>query len=89
MGLLPLTYRRPEYVDKHEFRRSESGAESDEGRSVSLESGRSGTSSGIPNALTFDKIMNGGTCPVSLGKHYSHAFSLADHVHSPAPSEIS
>lgn len=32
----------------------------------SVKSGRSGGSNGIPDSLTFDRIMNGGTCPVSF-----------------------
>lgn len=63
MGLLSLTYRRPERVDKTSLRRSQSSFEGEK-RDASLESGRSTASAGIPAALSFDKIMNGGTCPV-------------------------
>lgn len=33
---------------------------------LSIRSGRSGCSAGIPDSLAFDNIMNGGTCPVSM-----------------------
>ncbi|KAI1116666.1 hypothetical protein F5Y14DRAFT_448825 [Nemania sp. NC0429] len=79
MGILPLTYRRPDYVDKDEFRRSESGAESDAERNASLESGRSGASSGIPEALTFDKIMNGGTCPPCTVRDFMNYLVYIEH----------
>lgn len=54
--VLSLTYRRPAYVSSHSSIDSEKPAES-----IS-----SGTSSqcGIPDALSFDKIISGGTCPV-------------------------
>ncbi|KAI1196332.1 hypothetical protein F5X97DRAFT_344833 [Nemania serpens] len=79
MGLLPLTYRRPEYVDKDGLRRSESSTESDDERSASLESGHSGTSSGVPDALTFDKIMNGGTCPPCTVRDFMNYLIYIEH----------
>jgi hypothetical protein len=66
MGLLPLNYRRPDYVGKGDFIRSEGSVDFDNKSKESLRSGRSGASSGIPDALTFDRIINGGTCPVSF-----------------------
>ncbi|KAL6250149.1 hypothetical protein RBB50_002450 [Rhinocladiella similis] len=53
--VLSLTYRRPAYVSSRSSLDSEKPAES-----IS-----SGTSSqyGIPDALSFDKIISGGTCP--------------------------
>lgn len=70
MGLLPLTYRRPVYVSKTSSARestsdvSDSGDEKQSNTSSSLRSGSSGKLQGIPESLTFDKIINGGTCPV-------------------------
>lgn len=61
MGLFSLTYTRPKHVDSQSLR--ESVSEKSEG---SVKSGRSGYSAGIPDSLTFDNIINGGTCPVSL-----------------------
>lgn len=80
MGLLPLTYRRPAYVDKDAAplsdepnagqdtltnaptNDSEAGLERTE---QSLKTVNSGSIAGIPPALSFDKIIEGGTCPVS------------------------
>jgi L-rhamnose mutarotase len=70
MGLLPLTYTRPVHVDRDSYRQSYSDNKTSDD---SLRSGRSGTSSGIPDALAFDKIMSGGTCPVSdYARHLQH-----------------
>lgn len=69
MGLLKLTYTRPKHVDQQTWRNSihsENSTVSDTEKSDgSIRSGQSGQSSGIPESLAFDKIMNGGTCPVS------------------------
>lgn len=65
MGLLSLNYRRPQLVDKNDFRHSLTSDQSSEKENASLRSGRSGASAGVPDALAFDKIINGGTCPVS------------------------
>jgi len=67
MGLLPLTYRRPVYVNDSASESSsdvsDSGDEKHNRNSLSLRSGNAGTMPGIPESLTFDKIINGGTCP--------------------------
>jgi len=62
-----LSYRLPPFVPPEP--RSSLGSESEEsddneGQS-SLRSGNSNPLSGIPDALAFDRIINGGTCPVS------------------------
>jgi len=63
--LLPLTYTRPRHVDTDDARHSEDSAMTTSDKSDgSVKSGNSGASSGIPDSLTFDKIINGGTCPV-------------------------
>lgn len=71
MGLLPLNYRRPAYVEslsRMSDDQASIGSESLEGEKTST-SLRPGTStsnpSGIPPALSFDRIIDGGTCPVS------------------------
>ncbi|KAK3330551.1 hypothetical protein B0H66DRAFT_67092 [Apodospora peruviana] len=70
--VLPLTYRRPSHVegvdsssDIHvNLEASVSNAsETAGGTDRSLKSQRSGTIGGIPPALSFDKIIDGGTCP--------------------------
>ena len=50
-----LNYRRPAHKDV-------------DTKSIddSIRSGMSSTSTGIPDALSFDRIIQGGTCPVSL-----------------------
>lgn len=55
-----LAYRRPAYVS--------SGASINSEKSENAESVTSKSSCpyGIPEALSFDKIINGGTCPVSV-----------------------
>ncbi|KAF9871902.1 hypothetical protein CkaCkLH20_10534 [Colletotrichum karsti] len=68
MGLLPLSYRRPVYVNSVSVNGSssdvsDSGDEKGSTTSSSLKSGKSTTPAGIPESLAFDKIINGGTCP--------------------------
>lgn len=56
-----LRYRRPKKVDPETYRQARKSLEESEG---SVRSGLSGASAGIPDALSFDRIINGGTCPV-------------------------
>lgn len=60
-----LTYRRPAYVDCPV---SSSWSIEERIKSVdgSVKSGSTGMSGGIPDALSFDRIISGGTCPVCL-----------------------
>ena len=61
-----LAYRRPSHVSRHgSHRDSLSGTEKQRSIDGSVESGNSGLSSGIPDALSFDRIISGGVCPVS------------------------
>lgn len=60
-----LAYRRPEYVVPEIYASRQSESEKS-GKEESVRSGRSGKNSGIPAALTFDKIVDGGTCAVSI-----------------------
>lgn len=64
MGFLPLTYGRPAYVEKPKSTGGPSSLHDDGGSSKSLNSVESGGSNGIPPALSFDRILEGGTCPV-------------------------
>lgn len=68
MGFISLGYRRPQYVDREHFRQSASNLSYNEKEDESLRSGRSSASAGVPDALTFDKIISGGTCPVSISE---------------------
>jgi len=56
--VLSLSYRRPAHVSRDSINSENSGG---------AESQTSGSSCpyGIPDALSFDRIINGGTCPVS------------------------
>lgn len=56
-----LQYRRPKKVDPETYRQARKSLEEGEG---SVRSGLSGASFGIPEALSFDRIINGGACPV-------------------------
>ncbi|KAI2632883.1 hypothetical protein GGS21DRAFT_146402 [Xylaria nigripes] len=78
MGLLPLNYRRPEYVNKDEFRRSQD-TEFDDRSEASLKSDRFGPPAGIPDALTFDKIINGGTCPPCTVRDFMNYLIYIEH----------
>lgn len=60
--VLALNYRRPRYVDS---KRSSSPSSS---RAESVDS-KGSTPYGVPEALSFDRIIAGGTCPVSFRPH--------------------
>jgi hypothetical protein len=79
-----LSYRRPPQVPfGHSSVLSSDGYNNS---SNSIVSGTSGLSVGIPDALAFDKIINGGTCPVStstfslLLSSYSRVLSSIYHA---------
>ncbi|KAH7116724.1 hypothetical protein B0J11DRAFT_99362 [Dendryphion nanum] len=59
----PINYRRPAQVAPVSSRDSLSGAEKQKSIDSSIKSGSSGMSHGIPEALSFDRIIAGGTCP--------------------------
>jgi hypothetical protein len=61
-----LAYRRPERVSRNSFASSSSGESKQKSIHDSVRSGSSGMSHGIPEALSFDRIIAGGVCPVSL-----------------------
>lgn len=62
-----LGYRRPARASNSSL---DSLSSEEKQRSVaeSTHSGSSGMSHGIPDALSFDRIITGGTCPVSFLK---------------------
>ncbi|KAI0423090.1 hypothetical protein F5X98DRAFT_360187 [Xylaria grammica] len=80
MGLLPLNYRRPDHVSDEDVRRNETSVECDEKADASLKSGYSGTSPGIPDALTFDRILNGGTCPPCTVRDFMNYLIYIEHA---------
>ena len=55
-----ITYRRPAHVN------SSAASLNGEGKPESYSSGSSASTAGIPDALSFDNIINNGTCPVRL-----------------------
>ena len=69
-----LTYRRPPHVDSA----GSSVLRDEKTKSIgeaSVDSGGSGgISFGIPDALSFDRIITGGTCPVSRLHAFFHRY---------------
>ncbi|KAI9744514.1 MAG: hypothetical protein M1818_002043 [Claussenomyces sp. TS43310] len=61
--LYSLTYRRPAYVEGLSGTPTSSTNEELDCRRNSLRSGSSNVCAGIPDALSFDRIVEGGTCP--------------------------
>ncbi|KAI1411387.1 hypothetical protein F5Y13DRAFT_165617 [Hypoxylon sp. FL1857] len=80
MGFPSLKYRRPEYVDKEQFRCDSSSTPEDEKPDGSVKSGRSETPYGIPDALTFDRIMSGGTCPPCTIRDFMNYLIYIEHA---------
>ncbi|KAF4994966.1 hypothetical protein FGRMN_5457 [Fusarium graminum] len=91
MGLLPLTYTRPKHVDQQSIpsntTRTGSTASSlrdsfsdNEKTDGSVKSGFSGFSSGIPDSLTFEKIINGGTCPPMTVRDFMSYLIYVEHA---------
>ncbi|KAF2689373.1 hypothetical protein K458DRAFT_439711 [Lentithecium fluviatile CBS 122367] len=58
-----LNYRRPSRVSRASSRDSINGNEKQNSIDESVKSSSSGMSHGIPEALSFDRIISGGTCP--------------------------
>jgi hypothetical protein len=59
-----LAYRRPERISRPSSAASISGETKQKSIHDSIKSGSSGMSHGIPEALSFDRIIAGGVCPV-------------------------
>jgi len=67
-----LTYRRPPHTPSSSSstsRDSLSGDEKQNSINDSITSGSSSMSNGIPEALSFDRIISGGVCPVRVQSH--------------------
>jgi hypothetical protein len=83
--VLPLTYTRPQRVVKRTASSTSivtDGESSQKHRSSSdsLESGRSDGSSGIPESLAFDRIINGGTCPPMTVRDFMNYLIYIEHA---------
>ncbi|PTB45292.1 uncharacterized protein TrAFT101_000751 [Trichoderma asperellum] len=72
-----LRYRRPKKVDPETYRQARKSMEESEG---SVRSGLSGASSGIPEALSFDRIINGGTCPPMALRDFMNYLIYVEHA---------
>jgi len=85
-----LGYRRPARVSRASSSRdSVNGIEKQKSIDESIKSSSSGMSHGIPEALSFDRIIAGGTCPVrSMSSAPAHPPTTAD-PRSPAPRATS
>ncbi|KAF4448188.1 hypothetical protein F53441_8349 [Fusarium austroafricanum] len=82
MGLLPLTYTRPKYVDQQSFRNSTSNDSLSE---VEKSDGTDNSSSsrfstGIPDSLSFDKIIGSGTCPPMTVRDFMSYLIYVEHA---------
>ncbi|EKJ68103.1 hypothetical protein FPSE_11703 [Fusarium pseudograminearum CS3096] len=85
MGLLPLTYTRPKHVDQRSYRSNSASSSGDslsdgEKTDGSVNSGFSGYSSGIPDSLAFDKIIDGGTCPPVTVRDFMSYLIYVEHA---------
>ncbi|KAI9804903.1 MAG: hypothetical protein M1833_006206 [Piccolia ochrophora] len=69
-----LSYRRPAYVDS-----SRSSSVSGE-KLGSISSGNSGLPSGIPQELSFDRIISGGTCPPVTTRDFMNYLIYIEHA---------
>lgn len=80
-----LGYRRPSHVTSSSAN-SLSGSEKQDSINESIQSNGSSMSHGIPSALSFDRIIAGGTCPVCVENPF--VWQSTDNKHSPSPFEI-
>jgi len=75
--VLSLTYRRPSYVSAS--RTSLNGDEKQKSINESIQSGSSGSSNSIPDALSFDRIINGGVCPPCTVRDFMNYLKYIEH----------
>ncbi|CAG9940745.1 unnamed protein product [Clonostachys rosea f. rosea IK726] len=83
MGLLPLTYTRPKHVSSSSLASSSRPSTASDDTSPSdgsVKSGTSGRSSGIPESLSFDKIIKGGTCPPMTVRDFMNYLVYVEHA---------
>ena len=82
-----LTYRRPAYVSSS--RSSVNGAEKPKSLNESVSSGSTYVAFGIPDALSFDRVISGGTCPVSSSRRSCQFFDPEQQISHASPLHIS
>ncbi|EXK34152.1 hypothetical protein FOXG_03121 [Fusarium oxysporum f. sp. lycopersici 4287] len=82
MGLLSLSYTRPKYVSHQPFRNtSSSDSLSDAEKSDATDNSSSSRSStGIPDSLSFDRIIGGGTCPPMTVRDFMTYLIYVEHA---------
>jgi len=68
-----LTYRRPAHVNES------TASLNGENKPESHNSGSSGSSAGIPDALSFDNIINNGTCPPCTVRDFMNYLKYIEH----------
>ncbi|KAK5115409.1 hypothetical protein LTR85_009869 [Meristemomyces frigidus] len=73
-----LTYRRPSHVPSS--RESISGEEKQKSINDSINSGSSCMSCGIPDALSFDRIISGGVCPPCTVRDFMNYLKYIEHA---------
>ncbi|KAF2098009.1 hypothetical protein NA57DRAFT_66491 [Rhizodiscina lignyota] len=73
-----LTYRRPAYHTASSA--SLSGLEKQQSIDESVNSGSSGMSHGIPEALSFDRIIAGGVCPPCTVREFMNYLKYIEHA---------
>ncbi|KAK8061241.1 hypothetical protein PG994_007607 [Apiospora phragmitis] len=78
--VLSLSYRRPQYVRRETLDRRDSNVSDSDKEGASLKSGRSSASAGVPDALTFNKIINGGTCPPCTVRDFMNYLIYIEHA---------
>ncbi|KAK8072336.1 hypothetical protein PG996_005684 [Apiospora saccharicola] len=78
--VLSLSYRRPQYVRRETLERRDSNVSGSDKEGASLKSGRSSASAGVPDALAFDKIINGGTCPPCTVRDFMNYLIYIEHA---------
>ncbi|ROW13869.1 hypothetical protein VPNG_03516 [Cytospora leucostoma] len=82
MGFLGLGYRRPlaQPADRDQNVESTQSLDSFTSQAdLSLKSSRSSASAGIPDALSFDKIIDGGTCPPMTIRDFMNYLIYIEH----------
>lgn len=83
-----LSYRRPGRATVADNASAISNDTKRETIRASIKSGSSGISNGIPEALSFDNIVAGGTCPVRLARRaFLCILASVVHHHALVPSQ--
>lgn len=75
--VLALSYRRPSHVSSSA--RSLSGDEKQQSINGSVHSGSTACASGIPEALSFDRILAGGVCPPCTTRDFMNYLKYIEH----------